>query len=225
MQALGSIQSVNRRSLHEEVVEKLRAFVVEWDLKPGQKIPEKSLCERLGISRTPLREALKVLAADGLITLIPNRGAIVREISRADIEELFPVMGALEALAGELACEHITDQELATIQETHERMLEYFEADRLVEYSQCNRRIHELILAAARNDTLTSHYESLSSRLRRARYMANVSGGRWPESVAEHSSMIIALQRREGPALGQIMKSHLEKIFSAVLDWMDNQER
>lgn len=224
MQALNTIESVGRRSLHEEVVERLRGLVVEGDLKAGHKIPEKALCERLGISRTPLREALKVLAADGLITLIPNRGAVVRELTREDIEDVFPVMGALEALAGELACAQVTDEEIAVIQALHDQMITHFESGQLAEYFHCNRQIHELILAAARNQTLTSHYLSLSSRLRRARYLANVSADRWSEAVAEHGAMMVALQQREGAALGQIMKQHMEQTFVAVLGWLERQE-
>lgn len=224
MEALNTIQSVSRRSLHDEVVERLRDFVVEGDLTAGQKIPEKELCERLGISRTPLREALKVLAADGLITLIPNRGAVVRELTRADIEEVFPVMGTLEALAGELACQHITDDELVHIQNVHERMLGHFKADQLTEYFHCNREIHECILAAARNRTLASHCQSLATRLRRARYLANISSGRWAEAMAEHEAMMVALQNRDGEALARMMRSHLQQTFSAVLDWLENQE-
>src|SRR5580693_5132866 len=103
-------------SLHGEIVSRLRDYVVEGNIAGGARIPEKQLCELFGISRTPLREALKVLAAEGLIDLLPNRGARVRSLGSAQLRELFDVIGGLEALAGRLACENITVAEVAEIE-------------------------------------------------------------------------------------------------------------
>src|SRR5471030_1393073 len=104
-------KGVARQTLHGEILEKLREFVVEGNLIAGQRIPEKQLCESFGISRTPLREALKVLASEGLIELLPNRGARVRSLDREQLRQLFDIMGGLESLAGRLACENITEEE------------------------------------------------------------------------------------------------------------------
>ena len=95
-----SATQLKRRPLHEELTESLRKLIVSGELQPGRKVPEKELCELYGVSRTPLREALKVLATDGLVNLEPNRGAWVSRITVEELDELFPVMGALEALAG-----------------------------------------------------------------------------------------------------------------------------
>ena len=100
-------------SLHDELVERLRELIVESTLEPGVRVPERELCERFAVSRTPLREALKVLASEGLLELLPHRGAQVTRLTAADLDEMFPVMGALEALAGELACTWITEAEMA----------------------------------------------------------------------------------------------------------------
>jgi DNA-binding GntR family transcriptional regulator len=107
--------AILRRSLHDELATRLRDMIVNGELKPAQKIPEAELCERFGVSRTPMREALKVLAAEGLINLLPNRGAVVAKITQQEIDELFPIMGALEALAGELACARIDEPALVEI--------------------------------------------------------------------------------------------------------------
>jgi DNA-binding GntR family transcriptional regulator len=107
--------SIPRRSLHDELTERLRRLITHGELSPGQKIREKALCLQFGVSRTPLREALKVLASEGIVTLRPNRGAVVSALTVEELEEVFPVMGALEALSGEIACRHITDQELEAI--------------------------------------------------------------------------------------------------------------
>jgi len=104
-------------SLHGEILLRLRDYVVEGSIPDGARVPERQLCEMFGISRTPLREALKVLAAEGLIELLPNRGARVRQLSQRDLEELFDVMAGLESLAGRLACEPITDDEIVAIKQ------------------------------------------------------------------------------------------------------------
>jgi len=214
-----------RRTLHDELLDRLRQMIVDGDLLPGDKVPEKDLCERFGVSRTPLREALKVLASEGLVTLTPNRGAMISELTMDDLEEAFPVMGALEALSGELACANLTDRELEEIRTLHNRMVAHYEARELKPYFRLNRRIHELILAAARNETLSSLYRSLEGRVRQARYLANITDDRWPVAVEEHAQMIEALEGRDGPRLAAILKSHLQNKFEAVREALDSQAR
>src|ERR1700735_2384950 len=109
------LPKVDRPRLHDTGVDHLRNFIVEGLLAPGVKLNERTLCETLGISRTPLREALKVLAGEGLIDILPNRGVSVSQMSEAEIRETFELMSGLEAFAGELACERITSVELSEI--------------------------------------------------------------------------------------------------------------
>lgn len=218
-----AVESIPRRSLHDELVERLRGLLLEGQLEPGDKVPERELCERLDVSRTPMREALKVLAADGLITLIPNRGAVVKRLSRAELADLFQVMGALEALSGELACKHITDAEIDRIERTHRKMVGHYRKGNLPGYFQCNRRIHELILEASRNHVLAAQYRSLSMRMQRPRYLANLSTGRWSEAVSEHAAILEALRARDGGRLSRLLTSHLEKKFQAVMAQIDEQ--
>src|ERR1700748_32451 len=125
-QALAAASEREEASLHDEILTRLRAHIVEGSTRDGGRIPERQLCEMLGISRTPLREALKVLAAEGLVELLPNRGARVRQLSEQDIAELFDIMGGLEGLAGRLACENITDSEIAEIERLHYEMYGFY---------------------------------------------------------------------------------------------------
>ena len=141
-----SSKAANGKSLHGEILTKLRDYVVEGGLLDGERIPDCQLCESFGISRTPLREALKVLAAEGLIDLLPDRGARVRNLGRVELRELFDVMGGLEALAGRLACENITDAELAEIEKLHHEMYAYYLRRDMHAYFDCNQKIHEKIL-------------------------------------------------------------------------------
>ncbi len=205
-----------RRSLHDELIDRLRELIVTGDLEPGSKVPEQNLAEKFGVSRTPLREALKVLASEGLITLTPNKGATISALTLEDLEEAFPVMGALEALAGELACSRITDEGIVVIRLVHDQMMLHYLAGEMPEYFRCNQEIHNKILAAADNATLTSLYRGLSGQVRRARYVANITKPRWDQAVAEHEEIITALSARDGAALSEILKRHLVNKFETV---------
>ena len=207
---------LGRASLHDEMVERLRDLIVEGALEPGTRVPERELCARFAVSRTPLREALKVLASEGLLELLPHRGAQVTRLTAADLDEMFPVMGALEALGGELACAQITEAELAEIRALHYQMALHATRGELAEYFRLNQRIHEAIMAAARNPTLARLYRGLAGRVRRARYLANMSKPRWDQAVAEHEAILSALEKRDGAALGRVLKAHLQNKCETV---------
>jgi DNA-binding GntR family transcriptional regulator len=209
---------IQRRPLHNELVDRLRHMIIEGDLAPGEKLSEKDLCIQFGVSRTPLREAMKVLASEGLVQLTPNRGGTVARLTLADLDEAFPIMGALEALSGELACRNITDAEVARIEELHRRMVRKYEAAALRDYFKLNEQIHQLILDAARNPTLAQMQLSLSGRVRRARYMANMSPARWAKAVAEHERILAALCARDGKRLAVLLKDHLANKLLTVKD-------
>src|SRR5262245_38940680 len=117
---------IRRASLHDEVVGRVRDMIVDGQLTSGTRIHEGRLCEQLGVSRTPLREALKVLAGEGLVDLSPNRGAIVREVTPKDMHDMLRVLGHLEALAGELACINASEADIASIHDMHKRMMEHY---------------------------------------------------------------------------------------------------
>ncbi len=207
---LTKAQPIARVTLHEELVARLRDLIVEGELAPDVRVPERTLCERFGVSRTPLREALKVLASEGLLDLLPNRGATVSRLTQADLDEMFPVMGALEALAGELACTRITDEQIAEVRALHYQMVLHYTRKELPQYFRLNQRIHEAIMDAAGNATLTRMYQGLAGRIRRARYLANMSKARWDQAVEEHEAILSALAQRDAARLGRILKQHLQ---------------
>ncbi|MER2267340.1 GntR family transcriptional regulator [Methylobacterium oxalidis] len=205
-------------SLHGEVLTRLRDYVVEGDLAPGARVPERLLCERFGISRTPLREALKVLAAEGLIELLPNRGARVRQLDEHELIELFDVMGGLEALAGRLACERIGEADFAEIERLHHEMYGHYLRRDLHGYFACNQAIHRAIVAAAGNAALSATYATFAGRVRRARYSANLDQhrDRWGEAMREHEEILDALRRRAGSELGDILFRHLRNKYRSA---------
>jgi DNA-binding GntR family transcriptional regulator len=210
-------------SLHGDVLSRLRDYIVEGNLPEGGRVPERELCEMFGISRTPLREALKVLASEGLLELLPNRGARVRALSDRDLAELFDVMGGLEALAGRLACENITDEAVAEIERLHHEMYGYYLRRDMHGYFQCNQLIHQRIVAAAGNSALSSTYASFAGRIRRVRYSANLARqrDRWGEAMREHEAILDALRRRAGQELSDILFLHLRNKRSAAVERND----
>lgn len=200
---------IARRSLSTELVGRLRDMIVEGTLKPGDKISEPELCDLFGVSRTPLREALKVLAAEGLVQLNPNRGSTVARIEPGEIEELFPIMGMLEALAGELACERLTSAALKRLETMHATMVRHWKAGEWLPYSRLNREIHEAIFEVAGNATLSTLYQNLVVRIHAVRFVARKSAERWAEAVDDHERMMSALRARDGAALSAVMREHL----------------
>ena len=202
--------------LHDEVVTSLRKMIIEGEFAMGARLPEKILCERFGISRTPLREAMRILSTEGLVVLTPNRGAKISEVTIHDVDEMFPIMGMLEALAGEMACKNMTEDHLAEIRALHFQMILHYRRRELAEYFQLNQSIHEKILAAANNSILSAMHSSLEARIRRARYMANMSEERWGKAVEEHEEMLKSLEQRDGIRLSAILKQHLENKCDTV---------
>jgi DNA-binding GntR family transcriptional regulator len=207
-------------SLHNEILTRLRDYIVEGNIPDGSRVPERQLCEMLQISRTPLREALKVLASEGLVELLPNRGARVRQLSEHDLGELFDVMGGLEGLAGRLACENITDEEIAEIERLHYEMYGFYLHRDMHNYFLVNQLIHQKIVEASRNATLTSTYANFAGRIRRVRYSANFARKRerWGEAMREHETILDALRRRAGSELSDILFAHLRNKRTAAVE-------
>jgi DNA-binding GntR family transcriptional regulator len=200
---------VERKSLHCQLASHLRDMIMEGVLKPGEKIHEQELSDRFQVSRTPIREALRVLAAEGLLTLTPNRGAHIALPTAEGIEELYPLIGELEGLAGELACAHISDAEIERIEALHKKMVAHYRRSEFVKSKKFNREIHEAIFAVAGNASLTDFYRNLMIRTHSIRYFVRKSPERWQEAIDDHEQIMAALRERDGDRLGRILREHL----------------
>jgi DNA-binding GntR family transcriptional regulator len=218
MQHMQEIVPISRRPLHEEAVNRLRELIVQGQLAPGARLNERLLCQQLGISRTPLREAIKLLASEGLVALLPHRGAQVAPIEPGRLAETLEVMGALEALAGELACQHASAERIAEIRGLHEEMLAMHARVDLAGYFRYNQAIHLKIVEASGNATLGNMYRQLNANVLRARYMANLSRERWDEAVREHEQILAALTARDVARLRRLLKDHLVHKLASVAD-------
>lgn len=221
MQTVQAIAPILRRPLHEEAVDRLRDLIVQGELQPGERLNERVLCDKLGISRTPLREAIKLLATEGLVALLPNRGAIVAGLDTARLAETLQVMGALEGLAGELACRHAPAERIAEIRSLHEEMLEMHRRGDLAGYFRHNQAIHMKIVEASGNAVLANTYRQLNVNVRRARYMANLSRERWDAAVREHEAILAALEARDVRALKRLLRDHLANKLASVMTGLE----
>ena len=210
----------DRSVLHAAVAARLRDMVIEGKLAPGARLNERVLCEQLNVSRTPLREAFKMLAGEGLVELLPNRGAVVARMGIEDIEAAFAVIASLEGLAGELAAKHITETELSEIRALQFDMLASHTRRDLPGYFRANMRIHTLINSAARNPVLTETFQRLNTRIYATRYRSNLTDERWDKAIDEHNEMLKLLEARDGKKLRALLERHVlnkrDTIISAL---------
>lgn len=210
--------SLPRTALHEQAAQRLRQMLVENRIPPGAKLNERELCEVLHVSRTPLREAIKMLAAEGLVELVPNRGAVALALGEDDVLHTFEVMAGLEALSGELAARRISDEELAEIQAKHYEMLAAWKRQDLSAYYALNAQIHRAINAAAKNPVLSATYDQVNARLQALRFRSNQDGEKWKRAVHEHDRMVEALSARDPVAMRQVLLEHLANKRDVVLE-------
>jgi len=215
-QDLGSIPPIARKTLHDEVVERLRDLIIEGRLAPGTRINEVQVGAMLGVSRTPLREAIKTLAREGLVENVPSRGAVVRRFSERDVAQILEVLKALEQLAARLACQNADDKTIAEIADMHRRMMSLYKRRQRLEYFKLNQAIHSAIVKVSGNEALAEMHGLLQARIRRVRYLGHETPGQWADAVAEHEEMIAALTKRDGEALAEVMGRHLDATLVRV---------
>lgn len=205
-------------ALHEQVAQRLRQMLVEGQIAPGAKLNERELSQELNVSRTPLREAIKMLAAEGLVELLPNRGAIAVELTEADILNTFEVMAGLEGQSGELAAQRITDAELSEIKAMHYEMLAAYTRRDLSAYYRLNAAIHRAINAAAKNPVLTDTYNQVNARLQALRFRSNQDGEKWRRAMQEHDEMVAALTAHDPAAMRAVLLAHLFNKRDVVIE-------
>ncbi|WP_375599105.1 GntR family transcriptional regulator [Devosia sp. Naph2] len=205
----GAVPAGRRKGqLHTEAAGRLRSMILSGELPPGSRMRELQLCEQLGVSRTPVREALRTLAAEGLVDLLPNRSVVVSQLHAPDLEHLFVVFGAVEGLAAELACQRITEAEIAEIGRLLAEMVDCHARKERAPYMRINQQIHQRTVEIAANPVLHSVWQSLVPRVERARALANLDTGRWTSALFEHTKMFTVLAARDGKQLAQLTREH-----------------
>lgn len=217
LSAAGSL-AIKNRTLHDQVASRVRDMIIEGILEPGSRIDEARLIEDLGVSRTPFREALRTLAAEGLVIVQPSKGSTVRKLTPEDVFSMLEVLGHLERLAGELACSRASDEEIDDLIALHNRMMDVYATRDRMPYYKLNQEFHTRLTALSKNQTLVEMQANLQARLKRIRYIGNRKPDYWSGAVKDHEDMIAALRKRDGTRLGDTMARHLASTWTRVKD-------
>lgn len=207
------IAQPNQPGLVDKVANYLREHIVMDHFQPGQRLPERTLAEELQVSRTPMREALKILAAEGLVVISPNRGAVVAEVSPADMKEKAYVLSVLEQAAAEMTCANASNDDIAELQALHYEMKAAFLRRDRQNYFRLNQDIHNRIVALSGNATLIDMHANLSRQLYRVRYLSNQKNEKWATAMEEHEAIMAALEARDGERVGRELRNHLGKTW------------
>ncbi len=212
-----------RTGLHEQAAERLRTLIVRGELRPGQQLGEADLSDALGISRTPLREALKQLASEGLVELHLNRSAVVAPFRREDLRELFEAVAGIERCAAELAAARMQPRDVERLEALQDRIESHHGRGELREYFEINQQIHSAIVDFARNSVLKATHEVLLARAERARFFALSVLGRWDESVREHQEILSALKAGQVSHAGRLLGDHVRRTGEIVAETLDGK--
>lgn len=205
------LHKVHQPSLTDVAVDQIRRTIVRGHVAPGERLDEPSICAALGISRTPVREALKLLAAEGLVELRRNRNPIVALVDAAELAHLFEVESGIESMAARLAAKRMTAAEIKQLESLQLRMERYRARRELDGYFEINQQIHKLVVGGAKNPVLAETHGWLLGRLERARYMALSAVGRWEQSVIEHREILAALKDGDAERAGSLFAVHVER--------------
>jgi DNA-binding GntR family transcriptional regulator len=212
-----TVSPIPRTRLHDAVLKSLRDMILRGDLAPGTRVPERALCEQLQISRTPLREALKVLASSGLVDLQPNRGAWIAPLRAAEVEETFEVLSLLERRAGEMAVPHLDDRAIAGLRRLQETLVGHLRAGGGERLLHVDLAIHRTIVEAAGNRTLSGIHEELAIKVERARYLVTTSLERIRQSTEEHEAILAAVVARDPQRVADALYTHCLNTRDAVV--------
>ena len=205
-----------QNSLHQEVASTLREEMFAGTLAPGSFIDEVALCERLEISRTPLREALKLVTAEGLMRHEPRRGCFVNEVTEQDLDDIFPVIALLEGRCAYEAARNASDADLQELGALHDKLQGHAKAARITDYYATNFAIHEAIILLANNRWLSQSIADLRKILKLSRLQSLGAPGRLAQSLSEHMTVFAALKSRDSEGAEAAMRTHLTRQREAL---------
>ena len=210
-------------SLHHQVADTLREQIFAGVLPPGGFLDEVALCERLDISRTPLREALKVLTSEGLLRHELRRGCFVNEVTEQDLDDIFPVIALLEGRCAFEAARNATDADLLELGVLHDRLNSHAKAKRINDYYAVNFAIHEAIILLANNRWLAQSITDLRKILKLSRLQSLGAPGRLAQSLSEHMTVFAALKSRDSEGAEAAMRTHLTRQRDALRELARSQ--
>ena len=201
---------------HVQIADMLRDMIMTGKLEEGDKVNEGELCETMGISKTPLREALRVLSVEGLIRLVPNRGAFVTKPTFEEIAEMFAVMSLLEGFCAREACERMTPRDFVRLEKLHAKLEESFERRDQEEYIRINNQYHSFVQEIAGNRTLNQIVAGLRKKILLYRFQSLNLPVRFERSIREHRDLLEAFRQRDHTRAETLMRAHLHNQSQAL---------
>lgn len=207
---------IEKKTLHEEIANNLRELIMAGELQKGDKIKEDELCSSMGISKTPLREALRVLSAEGLIRLVPNRGSFVSTPTFEEIREMFGVMSVLEGVCAREAAEKMGEKDLAILEKLHKKLEENYRRKAQREYIRINNQFHSFVQELAGNRTLNQIVNGLRKKILLYRYQSLNLPERFAQSIQEHRDLLEAFRKKDPKKAETLMRRHLKKQCDAL---------
>lgn len=211
--------------LHELVCESLREAIRTGLLRPGERLMEIQLAEELGVSRTPVREAIRKLDQEGFVVMMPRRGAYVANMSIRDVNEIFEIRTALESLSNGLAAERITAEELEELQNLLVQIGKYIEEDNMDKIVDTDIAFHELLYRVSRNSRLEGIISNLREQLTRFRTLSMSHPGRLKATLEEHRAIVAAIAEGDVEAAQQAAEYHMEKSEQTLMDAMEAMKK
>ncbi|GAW91651.1 GntR family transcriptional regulator [Calderihabitans maritimus] len=215
---LSPIKLENYKPLREIVFETLREAIINGTLKPGERLMEVQLAEEMGVSRTPVREAIRKLELEGFVVMVPRKGAYVAGISIKDIADVFEIRAALESLAAGLAAERITEEELEELERLLVQVAECTESNDLEKLIEIDTRFHDILYKASRNERLVQIISNLREQIQRFRSTSLAFPGRMKETLEEHKKIVEALSERNVALAQALAAEHIENAENSMLE-------
>lgn len=214
----------NYKPLREIVFESLREAIINGRLRPGERLMEIQLADEMGVSRTPVREAIRKLELEGFVVMVPRKGAYVAGISMKDIADVFEVRAALESLAAGLAAERITEEELEKLERSLVLVAESTEAQDLDSLITADTDFHDILYAASRNEKLVQIVSNLREQIQRFRMASLSSPGRMKVALEEHRKIVEALSARDIELAQNLARDHIENAENSMIDVIREEE-
>jgi DNA-binding GntR family transcriptional regulator len=220
LKRLSPIALENYRPLREIVFDTLREAILTGVLKPGERLMEVQLAEEMGVSRTPVREAIRKLELENFVVMVPRKGAYVADISTKDIVDVFEIRAALETLAAGLAAERITDEELEELQRI---LVKNAESNSLEDLIAVDTKFHDVLYRASRNDRLVQIISNLREQIQRFRSTTLASPGRMKDTLEEHKKIVDAVAERNTALAQQLAQEHIDNAENSMLDLLEKK--
>jgi len=210
--------------LSQKVYRALKTEIIKGSLKPGTKLSEGKIAKQMEVSRTPIREALRELAAEGFVKISPNQGVVVSNASVEDVQEVLRIRGVLEGLAARLATKMISEEEIKELEKYQKQMEYYTKKDDVLAFSEMDAEFHELILNICGNNKLIQIRKNISDQAHRYRIRSLSIPGRLKYSLKEHQEIVEALKRKDAEQADRLSQKHIENVLANILAHKDKEE-